>query len=88
MAHGTCRAERVRERQLCLSRAAHDLDIRAGDGASDRHACCAASHRGDPGLGPFAVPGLALNVADGSPGTGLGKEVGTPGTPCLRMHSE
>jgi hypothetical protein len=31
---------------------------------------------------------LKLPVLGGLPGTGAGKDVGTPGTPCARMHSE
>jgi hypothetical protein len=46
----------------------------------------AAFHWGDPGLGPPVGAGTALGVP--LPLAGLGKEVGTPGTPCERMHSE
>jgi hypothetical protein len=59
---------------------------------SDRQACCAACHWGEPGLGPLALAGAACQFAllglGSLPGTALGMEVGTPGTPCERMHFE
>jgi hypothetical protein len=65
----------------------------AGTGISDRQACCAASHRGEPGAGPLVLAEppdcqLALVGLGWAPGSALGMEVGTPGMPCERMQRE
>jgi hypothetical protein len=68
----------------------HPEAMAAGRGCSDRQACCAACHWGEPGFGPPA--GAAFQcwplLGGALPGAMLGKAVGTPATPCLPMHTE
>jgi hypothetical protein len=52
-------------------------------GSSDRQACCAACHWGDPGLGPLTGAALAVGLLGGLPASAGGSGIGTP---CERMH--
>lgn len=58
---------------------------RVARGASDWQARAAARNRREFGLGPLTLVAFKWPLLLGPM---LGKEVGTPGTPCERMHSE
>jgi len=68
----------------------HPEAMAAGRGSSDRQACCAACHAGEPGVGPPAGAAFQWGPVLGGalPGATLGNAVGTPATPCLPMHTE